>query len=113
MDWINNNRAEKMTKDTKDAAHKLPWRYTDPKQKGDFPPILNAIGEFMGASFDVAGAEHIVKCVNSHQDLVEQLKQALYLIEAANSGEWEQFDSAVDWRVGQIKQTLEKAGVTP
>ena len=52
-------------------------------------------------------AEHIVKCVNSHDELVEALKVALPLLEVKYKGDdfgWKNY-------VEPAKQALEKVGV--
>lgn len=74
-----------------------PWSY---EEQGESTHISSLYKEWVteGGPFNPADGHHIVKCVNMHDELVENLKQAYTVCRAHDY-----FDS-------DIEETLKKAG---
>ena len=73
--------------------------------------IVKNIIELFTSGFDnhKANAEHIVRCVNSHDGLVKLIKEYLSLLESDYTGMNNRDLS--NGRIKKIKQALSKAGV--
>lgn len=89
-----------------------PWYYDEEKgevrcEERDYL-IANIEPQDITEPEDLFNGEHIVKCVNSHDVLVESLKEIAKGIESSNSSA--QF--CCDYLSGLAKQALKAAGET-
>ncbi len=66
--------------DARETHSPTPWKIEKhPNSLTSDYPIFDMDGEYLGDIDNKKDAQHIVKCVNSHDDLVQTLKEILII----------------------------------